>query len=244
VLQEYASRQCIAFMMTMVSIFCLIVATSTSWYFIWSKGVEISQGKRGDTVTYFVWTGLEVHNSPYDAPSSTHDLRWKDLPSSRPKEVYINSQAMVLVALGLSLLLMLLILFGLMVDRTAKLFQKVFKNQTKAVAVMLGGLVILFTILAWTLYLRFPSALNDADYCVPPFISGGKGRYWCEDFAGIKKNVGPYNSSYTWYPALGWLFAILGMAFACGSSFLTLIVKAKPELEYTATDLGDYREIS
>lgn len=113
------------------------------------------------------------------------------------------STSIMMVGFFSGLAVSLTILFGVIVPSTSQSVALLLKGRIKFVVLGLCALTLLFVLLSWALFLRFPKALNRSIFCTQ-----NPGYYWCDSFIGSKEQDG---ITVYWGPHFGWIFACIAM---------------------------------
>ena len=109
-----------------------------------------------------------MSNSKINGSLSSHS--WDDLPSAKPKDIYMASVIMAIIALSATIVSAVFIYFGLVVGATRRYFEALMSGRIKWVVAAYSFVCLLLSIASWAIFISFPSALSDADYCPDSFL--------------------------------------------------------------------------
>jgi len=220
--------------------------------------IERTHGKPnvdGRLVGAWTWRGLILGVSPANKASSLGQVsrsqlvEWDKLPSdthgSHARRVYISSMFFTLMALLSSVMLFIVLVFGLIVRRTSAGCSHLFQGRPKWAAVAIGLIIFVFTAVAWGLFMRFPRALDNDGLCADVLFDV-EDELWCasHSLAGSQSlhNVPfklvwqnsnttvPVDAHFAWAPSVGWIFCVVssGLVLLC-MVFIGLINTTKRE---------------
>jgi len=252
--------QMLAGAFTLILFAFLVISLTLPWD---TQIAEIEETKGepnvdGKLVGEWTWRGLKMHIAPAsdksqlsklspDRKSRPFLMRWDDLPSSsnHARRVYILSMFFAIMTLLSSCVLFFVIMFAFIVRRTSVGCHDLFQGRPKWAALLVGGIVLIFSILGWGLFLQFPEALDNDGLCAD-LLFDVEDELWCESRSLVGSaamnnirfkliwqngtNTVPVDARFAWSPAIGWIFS-------CVSSGLTLFVMVlicliNPKREY------------
>lgn len=234
---RFVTRQSLAALITLVLLCFLAVALIFPWHL---ESVDITNSRSGEAkvnvngrlTRQWTWKGMYVQVSSRDPDSTLRSLypenrivAWDDLPagSKHVRSVFVTSQVFVILALSFALALILFLVFGLIVRRTASACARLLRGNGKWVAVVLALCTFGFALLAWTLFFRFPSALGEDGLC-PAAMFDVDDPLWCRSrkiagqgshhdvpfkltWTGTNRTV-DVDAHFTWAPSVGWFFCV------------------------------------
>jgi len=77
---------------------------------------------------------------------------------------------MAIIALSATIVSAVFIYFGLVVGATRRYFEALMSGRIKWVVAAYSFVCLLLSIASWAIFISFPSALSDADYCPDSFL--------------------------------------------------------------------------
>ena len=80
------------------------------------------------------------------------------------------SVIMAIIALSATIVSAVFIYFGLVVGATRRYFEALMSGRIKWVVAAYSFVCLLLSIASWAIFISFPSALSDADYCPDSFL--------------------------------------------------------------------------
>jgi len=195
---------CWALLCTLFAVFMLTVAVTSPWYFVYNAETLVTQS--GDKVSVdifavFWWTGLWEQKTTNGGNSDRQTVTWTQFGSDDPRNWYIIVETLASVALIFGVVLVVAFVIVILARyRNGKL-----RPGVKYFITVVSGLATVCAILSWSLFLHFPTALDNAgDICVVP------GQYWCNNFWGHTSDSNAVASySYQWGPFIGWVAAVI-----------------------------------
>eukprot|EP01087_Luapelamoeba_hula_P005378 TRINITY_DN1545_c0_g1_i1.p1 TRINITY_DN1545_c0_g1~~TRINITY_DN1545_c0_g1_i1.p1 ORF type:complete len:300 (-),score=31.43 TRINITY_DN1545_c0_g1_i1:199-1098(-) len=226
-----------------IILWCILIAAIASpWYALAATNLP----KPWDSMTaYFWWNGMEGLYSPALVGNErTHNIAWSEMVTSMPKDVYMGAIALSFLALFFDTALMFIIFFGQICKNTTRILNMMFCHMFKWIVVLVCFIIVVLCNLSWIIFFAFPSALNDAKLCpgttaypVNPFPLGNSTcieKLWCDSFANSRLNAADTN--WVWAPSVGWIFALIGSAFAF---FIIAVQLTVPTGQNHYEDIGD-----
>jgi len=227
---RWVTRQCWAFVATLVTTIFLGLAIGEPWYIISERGAYglIKEGvpivNTGDALILLGWEGAYVHYTLKEKGETLKKERfttsWFDFNDSRPMNYYMATMSLLIVAFVLCVALGVSILFGLMIYR--KRTDVCCGGRTKWILLGLSVVLFIFGLLSWTIFFGITSGLDKAQFNDCPTH-----KYWCDSFAGVETVTIPgYGvSKIYWGPTDGWIFGVLANAGMIVIMALLLITK-------------------
>jgi len=173
--------------------------------------------------TIFWWPGMNILYIPPLNGQRDVLTSWYAMPTRMPKDVYMSSMAMGILAWIATQVLLVVIMFGFICKGTARMFNVLFCGFFKWVAVLVCLIVFVLVMLSWTIFFVFNGALEDSNLCPgqKPFFPDWANAsvacegLWCSGFAGTAVTGG---ARYIWGPTAGWICAV------CSSIFIFFIL--------------------
>jgi len=135
-----------------------------------------------------------------------------------PKDVYMSSMAMAILAWVATQVLLVAVMFGQICKATSRMFHLLFCGYFKWVVVLNVFIILVLVLLSWTIFFVFNEALSQADLCPAkkPFFPDNSNStltcqgLWCSGFAGTAKEG---TTRYAWGPTAGWVAAMCSTVF-------------------------------
>jgi len=242
---NWLSRQCVAFVMLSINVIFLIIALTLPWYSIIQKNVPYPTYTNNTVATIvgvFYWTGYSTAVSPNYTSAFVANRGWNAFPTDGPKNIYMISMALTILALIGSMVLAFFVLVAAMMKNSRRWFDLVCFGKTRWVLFGSSLLIVGLIFLAWVIFFVFPTALGkDGTICPNPNYVGNNIGLWCSSFVGANVTVGRLGSQYAWAPSVGWVFAVFSMVWALGAAFFLFIVKPADYYEKVGESGSDRR---
>ena len=111
-------------------------------------------------------------------------MEWESLGTDEPKQYYIASASISIIALVFNNILSLVICFGLVVRSSRKVVEKRLCGATKWFAAGLSAFTLCLLFSSWALFIDFPAALYKTHLCPDHIIPNYTEGLWCSSFIG------------------------------------------------------------
>jgi hypothetical protein len=237
---HWVSRQCWAFVAAVFTGIFLVIALALPWFNIAMQdqyAIVPPNGQpivgQGDAVIVLYWPGAYVQYTPKDQDAEHFTINWDDLSDSKPKNFYMATMGLSIIALILCAGVGFSILFCLMIRSFRQRVDECCAGWTKWVIFAFAVILFIFGLVSWALFFGITSGLKDANF------NQCGGHYWCDSFLGEEKIDESLGGGHIyWGPSVGWIFGILANA---GMVFVLVLVLATKGHHHHYTQLGaDY----
>jgi len=211
-----------------------LIALATPWYAVAATQLP----PPWDTMTaVFYWTGMNALYSPplYDNVRSLN-IGWAAMASKGPKDVYMASMAMCFLGFFSGLLLIAMLFFGYVWEKTERIVSMMVGTWFKWIVVVACYFHFFCVLISWTVFFGFPAALSSADMCPgtvtykpSPFPFSNQTLYyeplWCDSFTNNRFTYG--SAKWVWAPSVGWIFGLIATVPCLATLFIMLTVPTK-----------------
>lgn len=242
--QACFTRQCWAFVLSLLMMGVLIIALATPWYTLEESNYFIFPPDEGagDALINFYWNGVVIVFEPYKDKSWTKTYSWDYFDENgsdarTAKQAYLLTMAFTVLTLLLTALLSLLILFCLIIKSFRKKLDQIFDYKTKWIVFFTGFLVFVLAMVSWSIFFDFQQGLADMNF------GGCEGQWWCGAFVGVSNMTFENTAGETvtmnlsWAPSVGWVFGLGSTVVSFWLAFLLFVVKQE---NYERVNVNEY----
>jgi len=186
-------------------------------------------------ISEFWWKGMYFNGQgEYEV---SYVVSWTDdhaFKTKRPEFTYYASAVLSGVALLITIFLFIAIFFGLVLHSSRSQLEGATRccgrSGIKWIIFFLSLMALVLILVSWGIFIEFPDALKDAEFCPPASnstgVNVGPHELWCDSFIGKKDiPIGPATVTVTWYPFIGWILAVVATCTNLVSTALIGFVK-------------------